>query len=228
MKETVGYLLKRTREVREIELEEISKKTKISVRFLQAIEEGRWSILPGDVFIKGFIRAYAQYLGLNPEEVVEKYVQERMPKEKVVEHITREKPKGKNIIWAGILIFLLLASFLIFLSLPKKSIKKIEKDKEPAITEELVKEKQIQDLPAVKEEKPKIELLFTRHCWLRVEVDGKNVFEGFKEASDKLEFNFRESFVMKVGDAGALQLIKDGKPQPPLGEDGQPVLYKLP
>lgn len=228
MKETVGYLLKRTREVREIELEEISKKTKISVRFLQAIEEGRWNILPGDVFIKGFIRVYAQYLGLNPEEVVEKYVQERMPKEKIVENITREKPKGKNFIWAGVLIFFLLASFLIYISLPKKSIKKIEKDKASVIIEEPVKEKQKQDLVPVKEEKPKIELLFTRHCWVKVELDGKKVFEGFKEASDKLEFDFKESFVLKIGDAGALQLIKDGKPQPPLGEDGQPVLYKLP
>ncbi|MEJ5166693.1 MAG: DUF4115 domain-containing protein, partial [Thermoanaerobaculia bacterium] len=110
----------------------------------------------------------------------------------------------------------------------KKNIKKIAEDKAPEVTEELVKEKQIQDLSPVKEGKPKIELLFTRHCWLRVEVDGKNVFEGFKEASDKLEFNFKESFVMKVGDAGALQVIKDGVPQAPLGEDGQPVLYKLP
>ncbi|MEJ5166692.1 MAG: helix-turn-helix transcriptional regulator, partial [Thermoanaerobaculia bacterium] len=118
MKESVGYLLKRTREVREIELEEVSKKTKISVRFLQAIEEGRWSILPGDVFVKGFIRAYAQYLGLNPEEVVEKYVQERMPKERAVEDTIKKKPRGKNFIWVGVLIFFLFAFLLIYLSLP--------------------------------------------------------------------------------------------------------------
>lgn len=227
MKESVGYLLKRTREVREIELEEVSKKTKISVRFLQAIEEGRWNILPGDVFIKGFIRAYAQYLGLNPEEVVEKYVQERMPKERVPESEIKEKKEKKNIIWVPLIFLFLLALVFIYFSLPKKS-KKPEKENPPAISEELIQEKPAEKVPASKEEKPRIELLFTRHCWLKVEVDGKNVFEGFKEASDKLEYNFKESFVLKVGDAGALQIIKEGIPQPRLGEDGQPVLYKLP
>lgn len=228
MKESVGYLLKRTREVREIELEEVSKKTKISVRFLQAIEEGRYHILPGDVFVKGFIRAYAQFLGLNPEEAVEKYVQERLPQTKPIPEKIVKKQRNFNINWIILPFFAFLALFLIFLFYPKKQTKKVDENLSLSVPEKITQEKPQEKVISVQKEKPKIELLFTRHCWLRVEVDGKNVFEGFKEASDKLEYNFKESFVLKVGDAGALQLIKDGIPQPPLGEDGQPVLYKLP
>lgn len=228
MKENVGYLLKRTREVREIELEDIAKKTKISVRFLKAIEEERWDILPGDVFIKGFIKTYAQYLGLNPDEVVERYSQERISIQKPEIKVLPKKSFKINYLWIFSGLFLLVILFSFSFILLKGSKKTIKKDESETLKKERIEVKPVEKVQIIKEDLPEIELLFTRHCWLKVEVDGKNVFEGFKEASDRLEYNFKESFVLKVGDAGALQLIKNGVPQPSLGDDGQPVLFKLP
>lgn len=226
MNESVGYYLRRTREVREIELEDIAKKTKISIRFLKAIEEGKWDLLPGDVFAKGFIRTYAQYLGLNPEEMVEKYIQEKGVEPKKDFEVVQKRSIPMNLIYiaVGSIFLIFIVSFLFFLQRGKKSdilvpIKEPEKKVEKNLEIES---------PVVKNINPKVELLFTRHCWFRVEIDGKNVFEGFKEASDKLEYTFKDAFILKVGDAGALQVIKDGVPQPRLGDDGQPVLYKLP
>ncbi len=225
-KERVGFYLRRTREVREISLEEISKKTKISVRFLKAIEEGKWSSLPGEVFIKGFIRTYAEVLGLNPEEVIQKYLQEREIKESGFTERKIEKVKN---IWEKLFFFLsfVILIGLIILFLPKSKNREsknslIEESATPLV--EKPKEK-TQSLEKLEE---KIEILFTRHCWVRAEVDGIKSFEGFKEASQKLEFNFKEKFTLKVGDAGAVQIIRNGQIQPRLGEDGQPVLYKLP
>jgi len=74
-----GEQLKRERELRKISLEEIAEATKISVRFLRALEINDFSQLPGGVFDRGFVRAYAQFVGLDEEATVEAYLAERGP-----------------------------------------------------------------------------------------------------------------------------------------------------
>lgn len=69
-----GDRLKREREKRNVSLDEIAKSTKISKRHLTELEEERFSDLPGGIFNKGFVRAYAKFLGLNEEELVNAYV----------------------------------------------------------------------------------------------------------------------------------------------------------
>ncbi len=70
----IGETLRKARELRDIDLREISDATKISIRFLEAIEENRFDVLPGGVFNKGFIRAYANYIGLDSQAIVDNYV----------------------------------------------------------------------------------------------------------------------------------------------------------
>lgn len=70
---TFGENLRREREMRGISLEEISASTKISVRFLEALESNDFSILPGGIFTRGFIRSYARYLGLDGDHVIAEY-----------------------------------------------------------------------------------------------------------------------------------------------------------
>ena len=65
-----GESLRREREMRGVSLEEISVATKISIRFLQAIENEELSKLPGGIFTRSFVRTYARYLGLDEERVL--------------------------------------------------------------------------------------------------------------------------------------------------------------
>ena len=69
-----GEKLRKQREQRGIELDAISKTTKISVRMLRALEEEHFDQLPGGVFNKGFVRAYARHVGLDAEEAVTGYL----------------------------------------------------------------------------------------------------------------------------------------------------------
>ena len=68
-----GENLRREREMRGVSLEEISSATKISIRFLEAIEREDFSKLPGGIFSRSFIRSYARYLGLDEERAVAEY-----------------------------------------------------------------------------------------------------------------------------------------------------------
>ena len=65
-----GEYLRREREMRGVSLAEISAATKISTRFLQAIENEELSKLPGGIFTRSFVRTYARYLGLDEERVL--------------------------------------------------------------------------------------------------------------------------------------------------------------
>jgi hypothetical protein len=71
-----GETLKRQRELREISLRQISEATKINIRYLEALEQNHFEILPGGLFNKGFIRAYAAYVGLDGEAMVNSYLSE--------------------------------------------------------------------------------------------------------------------------------------------------------
>jgi len=70
---SLGEELKREREFREISLREISDATKINLRMLEAIEGNDFKALPGGIFNRNFIRAYAEFIGLDPEIAVRKY-----------------------------------------------------------------------------------------------------------------------------------------------------------
>jgi len=70
---TFGENLRREREMRGVTLEEISESTKISTRILKALESDQFSDLPGGIFTRNFIRAYAQYLGLDEEHALAEY-----------------------------------------------------------------------------------------------------------------------------------------------------------
>lgn len=70
-----GERLRREREMRGVSLDDIADATKIGTRLLRAMEEEHFELLPGGIFNKGFVRAYAKYLGLNEEEAVADYLE---------------------------------------------------------------------------------------------------------------------------------------------------------
>ena len=69
-----GEKLKLEREKRAVTLEQISQSTKIGIRMLQALEEDKFSQLPGGIFNKGFVRAYARHLGLDEDQTITDYL----------------------------------------------------------------------------------------------------------------------------------------------------------
>jgi cytoskeleton protein RodZ len=68
-----GERLKRERELREVSPNEVVVATRISLRFLEALENEDWEKLPGGVFNRGFVRAIARYLGLDEENLLAEY-----------------------------------------------------------------------------------------------------------------------------------------------------------
>jgi hypothetical protein len=69
----VGTILRQARSRRKVELSEVEAATRIRLRYLRAIEDEEWDVLPGGFYIRGFIRTYASFLGLDGERLVADY-----------------------------------------------------------------------------------------------------------------------------------------------------------
>lgn len=72
-----GERLKRERELREVSQNELTTATRISPRYLEALENEQWDRLPGGVFNRGFVRSIAKYLGLDEEKLLAEYDEAR-------------------------------------------------------------------------------------------------------------------------------------------------------
>jgi cytoskeletal protein RodZ len=77
MNQTLGSTLRLERERRAMSVSELSRVTRIPVLSLEAIESDRFDELPGEVFVRGFLKAYAQAVGLVPADVLARYTSSR-------------------------------------------------------------------------------------------------------------------------------------------------------
>lgn len=122
-----GGYLKKERISRNISLEEISKSTKISVRFLSALEANRLEEIGAPVHIKGFIKSYAKYLNLDINEVLfayESYIKNTTPFLK--EENNKKSKKGNNKILFLFFTFLLILIVGLHLIFQPEYLKSLE------------------------------------------------------------------------------------------------------
>lgn len=92
----IGERLKQERELKNISLDEVQKVTKIQARYLDAIENERFEVMPGSFYVRAFIKEYANALGLDAEELMEEYKND-LPFEKEENiALSRVKSSKKN------------------------------------------------------------------------------------------------------------------------------------
>lgn len=134
--ESIGDYLKREREIRNITLEEIANATKINIGILRTIEEGQTERFPAGVFVRGFIRCYAQYIGLDPNDVLLRY----QPQAKTPEHQEEISPPPEKKIWLffsrhrkllGVSISIIIVVFLLSLVVNIGKKETLRKEQKP-------------------------------------------------------------------------------------------------
>ncbi|HET6493863.1 MAG TPA: RodZ domain-containing protein [Thermoleophilia bacterium] len=69
----IGNTLREARVRRKLTLQQVEEDTKIRVKYIQAMENEDFDVMPGATYVKGFLRTYAAYLGLDPDVVVDEY-----------------------------------------------------------------------------------------------------------------------------------------------------------
>ena len=93
----IGETLREARMRARIDVSEIEAKTKIRAKYLRALENEEWGLLPGPTFVKSFLRTYAQALGLDGKALVEEYrLSHERPSEAALEPIVSSPQHGRS------------------------------------------------------------------------------------------------------------------------------------
>jgi cytoskeletal protein RodZ len=208
-----GEHLKRERELREVSLDELSKATRISNRFLQALENEDWGKLPGGVFGHGFVRSIARYLGLSEEALLGEYDSAR------ADHLPTPPPKSAEPIpspskWipaAAVLLGGLLFLVLVFYSAwygwrrigAYRAAQQSETDRAAPVNVPL---------------ELAVSASATTH--VRVIADDKVLLDSEVYAGETRHFAAKRQFDVSATNSAAVLLQLNGRPMAPLGSPG--------
>ena len=249
-----GEDLRREREVRGISLKEIADATKISKRFLEAIERNDHRTLPAPVFTRGFVREYARYLGLNAEEMVGRYNfaaagDDRIEKPPQLERVTqpppdapKEAPKKRPIpppyarigfgVYATVIFIAALAAVVWWAVQHKREIADFRREEpKPVVARRIAPATPAPapaPLPPAQPEPLKLSIQLIDDCYLDIEVDGKPVMKDDYPQGMRETLEAKNNITFKViGNAAGVILVLNGKEIPPLGRDGQVVRNRV-
>lgn len=237
----VGEQLRQARLRQGIDLKEAENATKIRSKYLEALENEEFNVLPGRIYVIGFLRTYAKFLNIDSEKLVENLKStipdhEAVADQNPVSVIKVSKP-GRNktvkLLWLlilfiiiGIAIFSFNFILDFFMQSPQETIKPIPIETAPKNMEPPATPVDPPATPAQTQERTGIELIVIVQqdkSWISVEADGRQEFRGIKAAGEQLEIVAEQVIRINFGNAGVVRVLKNGEDQGLIGNPGQVV-----
>lgn len=229
-----GETLRRERELRGIDLRDVAEATKISVRFLRALEADRNDVLPGGLFPRAFVRQYAAYLGLDPERTVAEYLF-AVSGQAIVPPPSPTPPPGPPVRRGFLMALLLVAGVVGFIAWPQ--VRTAEREQAPppsSSTQPLAPMPSMRVYPpppsssiisaapgATESAALVLDLQARQSCWVAVQADGVKVMDRVLAEGESQTLSARDEIVLSVGNAGGLAYKLNGKPGVMLGREGE-------
>jgi len=217
-----GTWLRRQREARGIELREIADHTKISIRYLEALEIDRFEVLPAPVFTKGFLRQYGRYIGLDPDQVVNTYL--NALQEGDASQVEEQKSLGRTaasermyggLVAAAGVVLIALVGYLAFVAergdgareeaRPPIAAPPVTRPA-PQVTQTGPSVGEAQTAPLV------VTLDFIDDSWLETEVDGERQLSEQVGKGESRRIYATESVVLTLGNQEGVLVDVNGSP----------------
>lgn len=229
---SLGQELKRERELRGISLKEISNTTRISLKFLEALEEDRLEVLPGEFFIRGILRAYAKNVGLDEDYVMNKLQEIWMLREPSQDLERMKKlrhppfPRKNRILLYIILVIIAFAAFLSLYFVLRSMLS----TSTPAVSQQTVIAESSPPPPAeepepsiAEEKEVDLKISFLEQTWIQVYADGEKKLDGLMSRGDKFSITAFRELVLNLGNAGGLTYTLNDNKGKPFGSRGAVV-----
>jgi cytoskeletal protein RodZ len=226
-----GENLRRERELRGVSLREIADHTKISIRFLEALEEDRVEVLPGGLFPRAFVKQYATFVGLDPERVVADFLALHGRPEPESQRLAQptERPSWLS---PGALFFATVALVAAVLVLRPVSDKEPEQTAAaaptpvpvaPAVlpTDRVYPPPGAEATPEPARDTLVLTMTAEQNCWVEVTADGEIVISRILAAGESETLEAHGEIVLSVGNAGGLAIRVNDQPALPLGRSGE-------
>ena len=245
----VGTMLKKARLKKKKDLRKIADVLCIRECYLQALEDSDYENFPGRTYAVGFLRNYADFLGLDVDVLIEQYRKETSfikPEEREMPIIERPNlfPKAKYLFWA-VLVIVLMWSFWYFLTysetpeavvLPKEEViaqAPVEVIPKIVEVENVVLDEQKQPTPPTLQpevkkevkvpvkEKNAIQIVANQEVWVEIEQDDMLILSRTLKKGEVYDVPTSDTeMFLKTGNAGGMDILVDGKKVKPFGPVG--------
>jgi cytoskeletal protein RodZ len=214
---------------------------------LEALERSDLSRLPGGIFTKSFIRAYAQEVGLDPERTIQDFIAELPPDAAAAtahpaaiedgEKLDSDRKAVATALRLA-LVSLPIIGLVIYYGThrtpaqgDRTQVPAIDTPVEPRSPADAAGAARVAPATAkpvaAREQGLSMEIAPRARCWVSVNTDGEQVFSGMMNAGDKRMVNAKEQIVLNVGDAGAFVYTLNGRAGKPLGAPGEVVSTRI-
>ncbi|MEG6521730.1 helix-turn-helix domain-containing protein [Desulfotomaculum sp. 1211_IL3151] len=236
----IGEALRNARNEKGYSLKYLEEATKIRAKYLEALENENFDILPGPVYAKAFLRTYAKYLELDTEEIMAEYngLSKNNDTQPQAEETKPFDPEATTSIakkWKYLVAGLAIVSLFAFNSLYNNGQ---NQDNKPEIPKNTAQEQPNTQGPspenlntpgqATNNEKDQgvrvvLKVNDEQQSWMQVEADGNTVFSGLVGPGEMKDFKAKQKIYLHVGNAGAVEVNVNGKNLGRLGENGKVV-----
>ena len=230
---SLGQELKKEREARNISIEEMAASTKIVGRYLRALEDDRIDTMPGGFFIKGIIRSYAAYIGLDVDEILKKYREQgllpeparsRSARSRAAEAALLETPKTTRRILAAaaVLVVVIGLVFLWRARRPEPASPSSPAAAAAPLNEPYTPPPEQKPAAAPVEEWKGVtmDISFQDQTWIQVFADGVLRIDGEFPAGETVQARADNELLVTVGNAGGMTFLLNGRPAKVLGRPG--------
>jgi transcriptional regulator with XRE-family HTH domain len=237
----IGDMLKAAREARGLTLDKVESETKIRRKYISAMEQGEFETLPGPVYARAFLKNYAKYLNIDTVEITEA-LKEIHPGEDVQAETAETEDKkavkkpGLMRYWMYLAAVLLIAAVAVSIYYGARSItadrgRSGEGENQAAVAV-TPQDNTLQQAP-LQDNSPKITgvnvvlNVKSDRSWTNVIVDGIQVFQGEIKAGESKSFEGKEIILVTLGNAGAVEVLENGKSIGFLGALGEVVEHEF-
>lgn len=212
---SIGDSLRSCRENKRLTVEEVASAIRIGKKYIHALEDGNYLLIPSQVFAKGFLKAYSDYLGLDTRSLLDELVRYYKTREEAKKAgILQVKPQ--SLIFGGKLLLALYSAIAIMLLLFLVIEYRMNAYRwqpvvvqQPAVTAEAVANMAQKKIVSIK-------LQGLESSWVAVSVDGRLVFSSTLEAGGIKSFSGKV-ITVKSGNGSGVRISRDGKVLGPLG-----------
>ena len=222
----VGELLKSARKSQNLSLQDIVERTRINQNILTQIEEGRIEEHPGPVFLKGFLRSYAQIVGYDPEEIVRSAnlgnEEKDLEKPLYINELPGMPSKSKRTpIWKVFIVLFILggsaySGFVFFNSAEQiQDTPQVKQTFEKSDTSSQTSVEQSPNLIDANTNLAQKTYSFViesrKAVWLRIQTDENPPFETQMFPGQQLNIQSQQGIKMTTGDSSAIRVFFDGE-----------------
>lgn len=246
----IGNRLKNAREAQGLSLEAIEEETKIRRKYLKALEDEQFDVLPGPVYAKAFLKNYARYLKLDVEDVLPEFNRkvkayasieddEKESKEAVREE---DRPAKTHSRWYVAVVAVILLGVSLYYAATGAGLGRTgdQARENPNKTDQITNNDQKPDVrpngqqpadpaPAPVEQGVNVTLnVKGNQSWILVVVDGNPAFQGLLTSGQSRDFMGNNKIYVRLGNAGAVEVLVNGQNLGYLGGQGDVVDKEFP